>query len=221
MAHTSVSTCSHSLGGFFLRTPTWNGDKSLQKCLVDHVRTLRFPDVVAQGGQSVISAAVSRSRELGGATDQIPAPIRWTGVVCATRRIRKCCGRHPPFCNSPIRPRRTPCQEGSPAPHQLSGRGSPRSLRRRSHGSGDRRCRRSRCHSPPSLRRSSHLKERKHSHSRRSHLPVLQNILQTQSSSNYNVAFASCLVAMAPAIIVFLFTRRWVWERVAQGAVKG
>ncbi|MBG6192172.1 raffinose/stachyose/melibiose transport system permease protein [Arthrobacter sp. CAN_A212] len=52
-------------------------------------------------------------------------------------------------------------------------------------------------------------------------LPVLQNIFQTQFSSNYNVSFASYLMAMAPAIIVFLFTQRWVMEGVTQGAVKG
>ncbi len=52
-------------------------------------------------------------------------------------------------------------------------------------------------------------------------LPVVQNIFQTQFSNNYNVAFASYLMAMAPAIIVYLFTQRWVMEGVTQGAVKG
>jgi len=51
-------------------------------------------------------------------------------------------------------------------------------------------------------------------------LPVLQNIFQTQFSSNYNVAFASYLMAMAPAIIVYLFTQRWVMAGVTQGAIK-
>ncbi|GAA1139015.1 hypothetical protein GCM10009643_23220 [Microbacterium aurantiacum] len=40
-------------------------------------------------------------------------------------------------------------------------------------------------------------------------------------SNNYNVSFASYLMAMAPAIIVYLFTQRWVMEGVTQGAVKG
>lgn len=52
-------------------------------------------------------------------------------------------------------------------------------------------------------------------------LPVVQNIFQTQFSNNYNVSFASYLMAMAPAIIVYLFTQRWVMEGVTQGAVKG
>jgi raffinose/stachyose/melibiose transport system permease protein len=52
-------------------------------------------------------------------------------------------------------------------------------------------------------------------------IPVLQNIFQTQFSTNYNVSFASYLMAMAPAIVVYLFTQRWVMEGVTQGAVKG
>lgn len=52
-------------------------------------------------------------------------------------------------------------------------------------------------------------------------LPVRQNLFQTQFSSNYNVAFASYLMAMAPAIIAYLFAQRWVMEGVTRGAVKG
>jgi raffinose/stachyose/melibiose transport system permease protein len=52
-------------------------------------------------------------------------------------------------------------------------------------------------------------------------LPVRQNLFQTQFSSNYNVAFASYLMAMAPAIIAYLFAQRWVMSGVTQGAVKG
>ncbi|MCW4459212.1 carbohydrate ABC transporter permease [Microbacterium sp. MPKO10] len=52
-------------------------------------------------------------------------------------------------------------------------------------------------------------------------LPVRQNLFQTQFSNNYNVAFASYLMAMAPAIIAYLFAQRWVMEGVTQGAVKG
>ena len=51
-------------------------------------------------------------------------------------------------------------------------------------------------------------------------LPVLQSVFQSQFSSNYNVAFASYLMAMAPAIIVYLFTQRWVMSGVTQGAIK-
>ena len=48
-----------------------------------------------------------------------------------------------------------------------------------------------------------------------------ESLFQSQFSNNYNVSFASYLMAMAPAIIVYLFTQRWVMEGVTQGAVKG
>ncbi|MEW6881216.1 carbohydrate ABC transporter permease [Trueperella pyogenes] len=52
-------------------------------------------------------------------------------------------------------------------------------------------------------------------------LPVRQNLFQNQFSNNYNVAFASYMMAMAPAIVAYAFTQRWVMEGVTQGAVKG
>lgn len=52
-------------------------------------------------------------------------------------------------------------------------------------------------------------------------LPVRQNLFQNQFANNYNVSFASYLMAMAPAIIAYLFSQRWVMEGVTQGAVKG
>jgi raffinose/stachyose/melibiose transport system permease protein len=51
-------------------------------------------------------------------------------------------------------------------------------------------------------------------------LPVLQHQFQNQFNNSYNVAFASYLMAMAPAIIVYLFTQRWVISGLTQGAVK-
>ncbi|MEL7582229.1 carbohydrate ABC transporter permease [Brevibacterium casei] len=51
-------------------------------------------------------------------------------------------------------------------------------------------------------------------------LPVVQSIFQTQFSNNYHVAFSSYLMAMGPAVIVYLFTQRWVMSGVTQGAVK-
>ncbi|WP_087484044.1 carbohydrate ABC transporter permease [Brachybacterium massiliense] len=51
-------------------------------------------------------------------------------------------------------------------------------------------------------------------------IPVLQNMFQTQFSNNYNIAFASYLMAMAPAIIVYLFAQRWVMSGLTQGAIK-
>ncbi|WP_425825381.1 carbohydrate ABC transporter permease [Streptomyces fractus] len=51
-------------------------------------------------------------------------------------------------------------------------------------------------------------------------LPVLQNIFQSQFDTNYNIAFASYLMAMAPTVLVYLFTQRWVISGLTQGAVK-
>ncbi len=51
-------------------------------------------------------------------------------------------------------------------------------------------------------------------------LPVLQSVFQTQFSSNYNVAFASYLMAMAPTILVYIFAQRWVLSGVTRGAIK-
>ncbi|PJJ70769.1 raffinose/stachyose/melibiose transport system permease protein [Diaminobutyricimonas aerilata] len=51
-------------------------------------------------------------------------------------------------------------------------------------------------------------------------LPVVQNIFQSQFGTNYNVAFASYLMAMAPTIIVYLIAQRWVISGITQGAVK-
>lgn len=51
-------------------------------------------------------------------------------------------------------------------------------------------------------------------------LPVVQNIFQDDFGTNYNVAFASYLMAMAPTIIVYLIAQRWVISGITQGAVK-
>jgi raffinose/stachyose/melibiose transport system permease protein len=51
-------------------------------------------------------------------------------------------------------------------------------------------------------------------------LPVLQQMFQTQFSNNYNIAFASYLMAMAPAIVVYVLTQKWVISGLTQGAVK-
>ncbi|WP_323187354.1 carbohydrate ABC transporter permease [Streptomyces sp. NBC_00006] len=51
-------------------------------------------------------------------------------------------------------------------------------------------------------------------------LPVLQNIFQSKFDTNYNVAFASYLMAMAPTVLVYLFSQRWVISGLTQGAVK-
>jgi raffinose/stachyose/melibiose transport system permease protein len=51
-------------------------------------------------------------------------------------------------------------------------------------------------------------------------LPVVQQLFQLSFATNYNIAFASYLMAMAPTIIVYLFTQRWVMSGVIQGAIK-
>ena len=51
-------------------------------------------------------------------------------------------------------------------------------------------------------------------------LPVVQSIFQSQFSANYNIAFASYLMAMAPTVVAYLFAQRWVMTGVTRGAIK-
>jgi raffinose/stachyose/melibiose transport system permease protein len=51
-------------------------------------------------------------------------------------------------------------------------------------------------------------------------LPVVQNLFQSQFSSNYNLAFASYLMAMLPALLGYLFAQRWVMSGLMRGAIK-
>lgn len=51
-------------------------------------------------------------------------------------------------------------------------------------------------------------------------IPVLQSMFQDQFSNNYNVSFASYLMAMAPAIVAYLLAQKWVISGLTQGAVK-
>ena len=51
-------------------------------------------------------------------------------------------------------------------------------------------------------------------------IPVVNSIFQTQFSNNYNVSFASYLMAMAPAILVYVLAQRWVMSGLTQGAIK-
>ncbi|GAB3947188.1 carbohydrate ABC transporter permease [Corynebacterium tapiri] len=51
-------------------------------------------------------------------------------------------------------------------------------------------------------------------------IPVIQQMFQTQFSNNYNIAFASYLMAMAPTIIAYIVMQRWVISGLTQGAVK-
>ncbi len=51
-------------------------------------------------------------------------------------------------------------------------------------------------------------------------LPLVQYIFQSQFSTDYNLAFASYLMALAPMIIVYIFAQRWVISGVMKGTIK-
>ena len=51
-------------------------------------------------------------------------------------------------------------------------------------------------------------------------LPLVQYVFQSQFSTNYSVAFASYLMALAPLLVVYLFAQRWIISGVTRGAVK-
>ena len=51
-------------------------------------------------------------------------------------------------------------------------------------------------------------------------IPLAQYVFQSQFTSNYPMAFASYLMAMAPVLIVYIFAQKWVVGGVMRGAVK-
>jgi raffinose/stachyose/melibiose transport system permease protein len=51
-------------------------------------------------------------------------------------------------------------------------------------------------------------------------LPLVQYIFQTEFSTNYNLAFASYLLALLPMVIVYLIAQRWIISNVTRGEVK-
>jgi raffinose/stachyose/melibiose transport system permease protein len=51
-------------------------------------------------------------------------------------------------------------------------------------------------------------------------LPLVQYVLQSQFSSNYNLAFASYLLALAPMVIVYVIAQKWIIGGVVKGAIK-
>jgi len=51
-------------------------------------------------------------------------------------------------------------------------------------------------------------------------LPLVQYVFQTEFGTDYNLAFASYLLAMAPMIIIYLFAQRWIIGGVVKGAIK-
>lgn len=51
-------------------------------------------------------------------------------------------------------------------------------------------------------------------------IPLAQYVFSSQFATNYPMAFSSYLMAMAPILIVYLFSQKWVISRVMRGAVK-
>jgi raffinose/stachyose/melibiose transport system permease protein len=51
-------------------------------------------------------------------------------------------------------------------------------------------------------------------------LPLTQFVFQSQFNTNYTVAFASYLMALAPLLIVYIISQRWVVSGVMRGGVK-
>src|SRR5580658_1636670 len=51
-------------------------------------------------------------------------------------------------------------------------------------------------------------------------LPVIQYLFQGQFTTNFNVAFASYLMAMLPTLVAFLIAQRWIIKGMLRGAIK-
>lgn len=51
-------------------------------------------------------------------------------------------------------------------------------------------------------------------------LPLAQYVFQGQYNTDYTVAFASYLMAMAPLLIIYIFAQRWVISGVTRGSIK-
>jgi raffinose/stachyose/melibiose transport system permease protein len=51
-------------------------------------------------------------------------------------------------------------------------------------------------------------------------LPVVQYLFQNQFTTNFNVAFASYLMALLPTLVAFLIAQRWVVSGIMRGSIK-
>ncbi|NNU83923.1 carbohydrate ABC transporter permease [Geobacillus sp. BMUD] len=51
-------------------------------------------------------------------------------------------------------------------------------------------------------------------------LPLVQYVFQSKFGTDYNLAFASYLMALSPMIIVYLFAQKWIIGGVTRGAIK-
>ncbi|WP_461201337.1 ABC transporter substrate-binding protein [Anoxybacillus sp. TBDG-1] len=51
-------------------------------------------------------------------------------------------------------------------------------------------------------------------------IPLVQYVFQSEFGTDYNLAFASYLMALSPMIIVYLFAQKWIISGVTRGAIK-
>ncbi|WP_145407160.1 carbohydrate ABC transporter permease [Paenibacillus xylanexedens] len=51
-------------------------------------------------------------------------------------------------------------------------------------------------------------------------LPLVQYVFQGQFNTDFNLAFASYLLALLPMIIIYLFAQKWIINGVTQGSIK-
>ncbi len=51
-------------------------------------------------------------------------------------------------------------------------------------------------------------------------LPLVQFVFQSQFSTDYNLAFASYLMALLPMIIIFIIAQKWIISGVMKGGIK-
>jgi raffinose/stachyose/melibiose transport system permease protein len=51
-------------------------------------------------------------------------------------------------------------------------------------------------------------------------LPVVQSLFQGEFNTEFNLAFASYLMALGPTLVAYVFAQRWVLSGVMRGAVK-
>ena len=51
-------------------------------------------------------------------------------------------------------------------------------------------------------------------------LPLAQFIFQSKFGTNYNIAFASYLLALLPLLVFYLFAQKWIINGVRKGAIK-
>jgi raffinose/stachyose/melibiose transport system permease protein len=49
---------------------------------------------------------------------------------------------------------------------------------------------------------------------------VTQYLFQSQFTTNFNVAFASYLMALLPTLVAFLIAQRWIVSGIMRGSIK-